>query len=203
MTVSEERRCAQRRIVATVRTCGVLSGGGLAMWREHNAGEWKASAAKISADLTLLGVPNTVVPALRPPLSRSLHQIRRGEEVRIANSDVQYLVRWMPSLQKSIDRLPPDAPTFAFVYFEPQADSMLIMKTSGFAAEWPNWSDKQATAMGLMCAECGFDLRRTDADQRAAFNIPALVAPRRRRLVCGQCCNDGLDQMERLAADSA
>lgn len=32
------------------------------------------------------------------------------------------------------------------------------------------------------------------------FDIRLPERPKARRLVCGQCCNDGLDKMERLAA---
>lgn len=75
--VTEEQRAAQRRIVGVVRASGVLGLFGLALWREANAGEWKASAEEIAEDLALLGVPHTVVAASRPPTSREPRRIRR------------------------------------------------------------------------------------------------------------------------------
>jgi hypothetical protein len=50
-----------------------------------------------------------------------------------------------------------------------------------------------------MCAECGYDLRGRPDEDRLPYNIPLLEQPKKRRLVCGKCCNDGLDEMERLA----
>lgn len=43
----------------------------------------------------------------------------------------------------------------------------------------------------LMCAECGWDLR----PQVTGRESPQ--TPKRLRLYCGQCCNDGLDEIER------
>ncbi|MFB9466977.1 hypothetical protein [Streptomyces cinereospinus] len=109
--LSEEERSAQRRIVATVRSCGVLNSDGLAMWREADCGEWKATAADIGQDLDQLQVPYQVVAAYRFPLANAWNKsLRRGEEVRIAAKDLIHLVRWMPSLKKSIDDLPGDCP---------------------------------------------------------------------------------------------
>lgn len=195
---SPKRRAAQQRIVGTVNVSAVLGGGGLALWRETDCGEWKATAAEIGDDLSALDVPHQIVTAFRPPRanSRTLRP-RRGEEVRIATQDLAHLVRWMPSLQEHLDELPQDAPGFAFVYFEPRAEGMAMMTLSAFAAEWPSWTDKQAAAMGLTCDECGYDLRSRQED-RLPYNIPA--PPQKRRLVCGRCCNDGTDEMERLAA---
>lgn len=76
------------------------------MWRERSAGEWKASAGEIAADLAVLGVPHSVVATAMPPLKSDSHRrIRQGEEVRIAVDALPFLVRWMPSLQKHIDTL--------------------------------------------------------------------------------------------------
>lgn len=192
-----QRRAAQQRIVGTVRASGVLGGGGLALWRETDCGAWKATAAEIGADLSVLEVPHQIVTAFRPPLAKSrTRQPRRGEEVRIATQDLAHLVRWMPSLQEHLDELPQDAPGFEFVYFEPRAGEMAMKTISGFAAEWPSWTDKQAAAMGLTCDECGHDLRSQQQD-RLPYNLP--VPPRKRRFVCGRCCHDGIDEMDRLA----
>ncbi|MCZ4602709.1 hypothetical protein O3S80_02765 [Streptomyces sp. Lzd4kr] len=65
--LSEEERSVQRRSVATVRSCGVLNSDGLAMWREADCGEWKATAAEIGRDLDMLQVPYQVVTAYRFP----------------------------------------------------------------------------------------------------------------------------------------
>lgn len=56
--VTEAERAAQRRFVGVVRTSGVLTGGGLALRREYNAGEWQASAAELTQDLDTLKVPH-------------------------------------------------------------------------------------------------------------------------------------------------
>lgn len=68
------------------------------------------------------------------------------------------------------------------------------------AADWPRWTLKQAAAMGLMCAQCGYDLRGHQDEDRLPYDILLPEQPKKRRLVCGRCCNDGLDEMEHLAA---
>ncbi|MEU1502908.1 hypothetical protein [Streptomyces sp. NPDC005732] len=197
---TSEVRAAQRRIVATVNASGVLCAGGLALWREVDCGEWKATADEISADLALLEVPHHVVKAFRYPLAKSWSRgPRRGEEVRVDREDLAHLVRWMPSLQQPIDQTQ-DLPGWGFVMFEPRSDSMGIVPLA-LSADWPRWSAKQAAAMGLMCAYCEHDLRKAD-DDRCPYNIPLPETPKKRRLVCGMCCNDGLDELERLAAQS-
>ncbi|MGV9638069.1 hypothetical protein ACWDO0_28165 [Nocardia rhamnosiphila] len=104
--LSEQQRAAQRRVVGVIRSCGVLSEDGLAMWRENGCGEWKASATEIAADLTVLDVAHTVVATPMPPLkSDRSRRVRHGQEVRVATADLASLVRWMPSLQKHIDLL--------------------------------------------------------------------------------------------------
>lgn len=50
-----------------------------------------------------------------------------------------------------------------------------------------------------MCAEYDYDLRRRGEDL-LPYYIPAPEKPNKLRLVCGQCCNDGMDEMGRLAA---
>ncbi|MDX2814242.1 hypothetical protein PV410_17015 [Streptomyces sp. PA03-5A] len=198
--LSEEERAAQRRIIGTVRACGRLGGGGLGMWRERDCGEWKATAAEIADDLSLLEIPHQMVTAFRPPLANSPTQKpRQGEEVRVATADLRHLVRRMPSFQKWIDQVPDDAPGFEFVYCQPRADGMTFVAVSAYAADWPAWTVKQAGPMGLLCAECGHDLRSRGDGSRLPFNIPAPKQPKRRRLVCGVCCNHGLDELNRLA----
>ncbi|WP_405763614.1 hypothetical protein [Streptomyces sp. NBC_00045] len=71
----------------------------------------------------------------------------------------------------------------------------------GIGPPWPAWTAKQAEAMGLLCAECRFDLRTPGAERRLAYNIP--TQPDRRRLVCGDCCGNGLDELKRLVAAQA
>ncbi|MEV8395176.1 MULTISPECIES: hypothetical protein [unclassified Streptomyces] len=65
VAVAPEVRAAQRRIVSTINASGRLNADGLALWREVNCGEWKATAADISRDLDLLHVPHTIVTAFR------------------------------------------------------------------------------------------------------------------------------------------
>ncbi|MEU9480781.1 hypothetical protein [Streptomyces sp. NPDC048191] len=198
--VLPEVRAAQRRVISTVRVSAVLNGDGLALWRETGCGEWKATAAEIGRDLELLEVPYTIVTAFRFPLANSRStQLRRGEEVRIARKDLTHVVRWMPSLKESIDNIPDDCPGWGFTIFEPKAEGMVL---TGFAlaADWPAWTEKQARAARLLCAECDYDLRQRDDEDRLPYNIPLPEKPNRLRLVCGRCCNDGLDEMERLAA---
>lgn len=167
VAVAPEVRAAQRRIVSTLNASGKLNADGLALWREVNCGEWKATAADISRDLDLLQVPHTIVTAFRFPLATSYSKaMREGEEVRILRKDLAHLVPWIPSLEQTVADIPEDAPHWDFTVFQPRADGMVIAKLA-LSAEWPAWSKKQA---------------------RAA------------RLVCGQCCNDGTDEMERLAA---
>lgn len=195
--VAPEVRAAQRRMVATVRVSGVLCRDGLALWREVDCGNWKATAAEIGEDLDLLEVPHHIVPAVRFPLANARNTaLRKGEEVRVVRDDLPHLVRWMPSLGTSIEQLPEDCEGWAYGFLEPRADGMAAM---GFAlaADWPLWSDKQARRARLMCAQCDTDLRRHDV---VPYNIPDPQRPQRIRLLCGNCCNDGLDELERLAS---
>ncbi|MFI6281620.1 hypothetical protein [Streptomyces sp. NPDC050988] len=196
--VTAQSRAGQRRIGATIRISGVLNGDGLALWREAGCGELKATAAELGRDLDLLEVPYELVTACRFPLANSGDKrLRRGEEVRIARKDLTHLVRWMPSLKESIEQIPDDCPGFGFTVFQPRAEGMVAM---GFAlaADWPAWTAKQARAAGLMCAECDNDPRQRE--ERLPYNIPLPEKPNKLRLVCGRCCNNGLDEIERLAA---
>ncbi|MBL1102461.1 hypothetical protein [Streptomyces coffeae] len=197
--VVPEVRAAQRRIVGTVRASGVLNNDGLALWREADCEEWKATAAEIGKDLELLEVPYTIVTAFRFPLASSWNKaMRRGEEVRIARKDVIHLVRWMPSLKESIDDIPEDGPGWAFRLFQPRAEGMAICNLA-LSADWPTWSKKQARAAGLVCAECDYDLRQFKDEERLPYDIRLPERPKKRRLLCGQCCEHGLKEMERLA----
>jgi len=198
--VLPEVRAAQRRVISTVRVSGVLNSDGLALWREAGCGEWKATAVEIGRDLELLEVPHTIVTACRFPLANVRNtQLRRGEEVRIARKDLSHVVRWMPSLEESIGNIPEDCSGWDFTIFQPKAEGMAVL---GFAlaADWPSWTGKQARAARLLCAECDYDLRQRDAEDRLPYNIPLPEKPNRLRLVCGRCCNHGLDELERLAA---
>ncbi|WP_331762245.1 hypothetical protein OG524_36450 (plasmid) [Streptomyces sp. NBC_01520] len=199
VAVAPEVRAAQRRIVGTINASGRLNADGLAMWREINCGEWKATAAELSGDLDLLQVPHAVVTAFRFPLATSYSKaMREGEEVRILRENLGHLVPWMPSLEQVIADIPEDAPHWDFTVFQPRADGMVIAILR-LSAEWPAWSKKQARAARLVCAECDYDLR-DKAEDRAPFDVRLPEQPKRRRLVCGKCCNNGIDEMERLAA---
>ncbi|MFD7607415.1 hypothetical protein [Streptomyces mirabilis] len=55
---------------------------------------------------------------------------------------------------------------------------------------------EEAGAARLVCAECEYDLREFKDENRMPFDVCLPERPKARRLVCGQCCNDG----ERLAA---
>ncbi|MFE2737073.1 hypothetical protein [Streptomyces sp. NPDC059349] len=103
VAVAPEVRAAQRRIVSTINASGKLNADGLAMWREVNCGEWKATAADIGRDLDLLQVPHTIATAFRFPLATSYSKaMREGEEVRILRKDLAHLVPWMPSLEQTV-----------------------------------------------------------------------------------------------------
>ncbi|MCX4538331.1 hypothetical protein [Streptomyces sp. NBC_01669] len=198
--VSPEARAAQRRIVPTVRVSGVLNGEGLGLWREADCGEFKATAAEIGRDLDVLEVPYVIVKAARYPLANSRsQQMRYGEEVRIAGKDLMHLVRWMPSLKESIEQIPDDLPGFGFPVFHPRAEGVAV-RGLALAADWPAWTVKQARRARLMCAECDYDLRQRVDEDRAPFVIPLPEKPNWLRLVCGRCCNNGRDEVERLAA---
>ncbi|MET7912031.1 hypothetical protein ABZS98_27950 [Streptomyces avermitilis] len=198
--VSPQVRAAQRRIVSTITSSGVLNSDGLALWREAGCGEWKATAAEIGRDLDLLEVPHTIVTAFRFPLASSYSKaMRRGEEVRIARNDLTHLVRWRPSLKETIADIPEDCPGWAFHLFQPRAEGMAVLSLA-LSADWPAWSKKQARVSGLVCAECDWDLREVKDENRLPYDIRLPEKPSKRRLVCGQCCNHGLDELERLAA---
>ncbi|MFI1700423.1 hypothetical protein ACH419_31205 [Streptomyces bobili] len=200
VALAPEVRAAQRRIVGTITASGRLNADGLAPWREVNCGEWKATAADIGRDLDLLQVPHTIVTAFRFPLATSSSKaMREGEEVRILRKDLAHLVLWMPSLEQTVADIPEDAPHWDFMVFQPRAEGMVIAKLA-LSADWPAWSKKQARAARLVCAECDYDLREFKDETRMPYDIRLPERPKARRLVCGQCCNDGLDEMERLAA---
>ncbi|MGW3823386.1 hypothetical protein ACWEAF_13955 [Streptomyces sp. NPDC005071] len=198
--VSPEVRAAQRRIVSTITSSGVLNGDGLALWREADCGEFKATAAELGRDLDLLEVPHRIVTAFRFPLANSDNKgLRRGEEVRIAGKDLMHLVRWMPSLTKSIEKITDDHPGFGFTVCQPRADGMAF-KVLALAADWPVWTANQARRARLMCAECDYDLRLPGDEERLPYSIPLPEKPNKLRLVCGLCCNHGLDELRRLVA---
>jgi hypothetical protein len=196
VAVAPEARAAQQRIVSTINASGRLNADGLALWREVNCGEWKATAADISRDLDLLQVPHTIVTDFRFPLATSYRKaVREGEEVRILRKDLAHLVPWMPSLEQTVADIPEDAPHWDFTVVQPRTDGMVIAKLA-LSAEWLSWSKKQARAARLVCAECDYDLRDKD-ETRAPFDVRLPDQPKRRRLVCGQRCNDGVDELER------
>lgn len=191
---TEGQRAAQKRIVGVVRASCVLGLFGLALWREADAGEWKASAEEVAADLAVLGVPHTVVGANRPPTSRS-PMVRRGREIRVVWDDLPALTRWMPSLAKAMEDVPEDAlDGKGFAFFEPQPGGMAVLRAA-FAADFPWWTAKQAARMGLLCSVCGWDLRQRGPEGRAGYRI--LGEDGRRRMFCGPCCNNGCDALER------
>jgi hypothetical protein len=192
-----EQRDAQRRIVATVRANSVLNRGGMALWRpDDDEFDGMADADAVAADLKLLGVRSTITnPRYMPPRSYE-RSMRKGREARIAWAELATLVHWMPSLRERMEEIPEDAHTvFEFPFFEPRSESMAVCM-GVFAARWPWWTEKQARRMGLMCTDCGCDLR---AEDRVAYRIAN--AEGRKRLYCGDCCNDGLDALEALAED--
>lgn len=107
------------------------------MWREVNCGEWKATAADLSADLDLLQVPHTVVTAFRFPLTTSYSKaMREGDEVRVLREDLGHLLPWMPSLEQVIADIPEDAPHWDFTVFQLRADGTVIAMLR-LSAEWP------------------------------------------------------------------
>jgi hypothetical protein len=190
-----DQRDAQRRIVATVRANSVLNRGGLALWRPDDDEFYgSADADAVAADLELLGVRSTIAaPRYMPPRSHE-RRMRKGREVRVSWSELATLVNWMPSLKERMEGLPEDARTvFEFPFFEPRPEAM-VWRQGVFASRWPWWTEKQAQRMGLMCADCGCDLR---AGGRGVYRLAN--AEGRKRLHCGDCCNDGLDALEALA----
>jgi hypothetical protein len=64
------------------------------------------------------------------------------------------------------------------------------------------WTEKQARAARLLCAECDYDLGQRDDEERLPYNILLPEKPNKLRLVCGRCCNHGLDEMELWRRDS-
>ncbi|GAA3311826.1 hypothetical protein [Streptomyces cinereospinus] len=76
----------------------------------------------------------------------------------------------------------------------------MVLMGLALAADWPVWSKAQARRSRLLCAECDWDLRLRDDEDRLPYNIPDPEKPNKIRLVCGRCCNHGLDALEALAA---
>ncbi|MFJ1636527.1 MULTISPECIES: hypothetical protein [unclassified Streptomyces] len=190
-----EQRAAQRRMVGRVNCGGVLNRDGLAFWREADCGEYWPDADEVAADLAVLQVPCEIVTAYRFPLANDhSKRARTGYEVRIATKDLPSPEVWMPSLKERRTPMPEDAPGWGFVYFQPSPGQMGLCIRTNMAAAWPWWSEKQAARMGLLCAECGWDLRKNDGDDdHVAYNIPR--RPGGWRLLCGACCNHGKDVM--------
>ncbi|MEV0124345.1 hypothetical protein AB0I16_22920 [Streptomyces sp. NPDC050703] len=195
--VTDDEQAAQRRVGGIVRTSSVLTGGGLAMWRDHPAVDRETSAAELSRDLDTLKVPHRIVVAFRPPRGREAGR-RKGQEVRVPFPELASLVRWVPLLQQLLDELPADSPGFTFAYCQTRPTGPVMMNLSSLAAEWPAWTVRQAELMGLLCARCGFDLRTRGATQRLAYDADG--APLRPRLVCGVCCGDGQAALDGLTA---
>lgn len=77
------------------------------------------------------------------------------------------------------------------VYYQPVAGGMEVKKYTPRRQWLEPCHDK------LQCVRCGWDLRPGAVGDRARFNIPVPQTPKRLRLFCGQCCNDGVDEMER------
>ncbi|MEU5307050.1 hypothetical protein ACH4YO_42340 [Streptomyces noursei] len=196
---SAEQRAAQRRMVSRITCSGVLNRDGLALWRQEDCGEFYADAEEIAEDLAVLQVPCDIVTAYRFPLAEG-HTQRplKGYEVRITNTALPALEVWMPSLKQARAQLPMDAPGWGFPYFQPQPGKTLICVRSSLAASWPWWTEKQAERMGLLCAQCRYDLRRGDDESRMPYNIA--TKPGGWQLVCGVCCDDGIHVMGSLHA---
>ncbi|MFD7232120.1 hypothetical protein [Streptomyces sp. NPDC059881] len=192
---------AQRRIVSIITMNRVLNRGGLALWRDDDSLNQEiygsADADDVAADLETLGVRSTIVPRYMPPRAQEKRP-RKGREVRIAWPELATLVHWMPSLKERMEELPEDANThFEFLYVEPRPEGMAICPAM-HASRWPWWTEKQARKMGLMCADCGCDLRPND---RTAYRIADSEG--RRRLYCGTCCSDGVDALAALTGQSS
>ncbi|WP_309032583.1 hypothetical protein [Streptomyces alfalfae] len=188
-----EQRDAQRHVVAIIKANSVLNRGGLALWRPDSEDIYNtADADAVAAGLELLGVHSTIVTRYMPPQSYE-RRMRKGREVRVSWSELATLVNWMPSLKERMEGLPEDASTvFEFPFFEPRPEGMAVCQ-GAFASRWPWWTEKQARRMGLFCVDCDCDLR---AEDRVAYLIAN--AEGRKRLHCGDCCNDGLDALEAL-----
>ncbi|WP_435260607.1 hypothetical protein [Streptomyces sp. 1222.5] len=105
----------------------MLNSDGLALWREADCGEWKATAAEIGQDLTLLEVPHTIVTAYRFPLANSWNKkMCHGEEVRIAEGPSP--PGGLACLATEAHRQPPpDCPGWSFMFFAPKPEGMGLM----------------------------------------------------------------------------
>ncbi|MEV7690669.1 hypothetical protein [Streptomyces bungoensis] len=189
-----EQRDAQRRVVAIVRANSVLNRGGMALWRPDDDDDYgSADADAVTADLELLGVRSEMAVRYMPPRSYE-RSLRKGREVRVSWSELVTLVHWMPSLRERMEQITEDTPkVFEFFYWEPRPEGMALC-TGVFAAQWRWWTEKQARRMGLMCADCGADLREPG---RNAYRL--LGEDGRYRFHCGDCCNQGLDVLEALS----
>jgi hypothetical protein len=197
-----EQRTAQKRLVGIINSNRVITGAGLALWREDDSFYGSADADDVAADLAVLGVPSTITPCLMPPGAKE-RRARRGREVRIARTDLSGLYPWMPSLQKRVEEVPQDSPFPKFVVFIAAGEGMQI-GTLALASLWPWWTPKAAERMGLTCADCGWDLRQDEDERRGAYRIPDRPAPGRViTLYCGDCCDHGLDALDRLASAPA
>lgn len=125
--------------------------------------------------------------------------MHEAEEVRIARKDLPHLVPGMPPLEETVADIPEDAPRWDFTMLQRRAEDMVIAKLA-LSAEWPAWSKQQASAARLVCAECDYDLREFKDETRLPFDVRLPERPKARRPVCGRCCHDGLDELERLAS---
>lgn len=84
-----------------------------------------------------------------------------------------------------------------FAYLQPVAGGMAVERWNPGKGWLDTPHEKFAWTGILTCATCRYDLRPNASPRRAAFNIPDEDHPIM-RLYCGQCCNDGVDEMERL-----
>lgn len=111
MALTPQQRSASARLRGIVRSGGgTLDTTGLSIWREENAGEWKADIKEVTDALEALEVPYTVAIARRPAHRSAKRTPRIGWQAQIAWNDLHLLTPWMPkTLQGLIDAVAEDA----------------------------------------------------------------------------------------------
>jgi hypothetical protein len=104
MAKTQDAIAAARRMRGYLANRGEVVPGGVVLWTEDIAGEWKASALELSEDLQVLGVPHytTITRRMQPPWRTPQTKLppARWEKIWITGDDFAYLVQAIPSARR-------------------------------------------------------------------------------------------------------
>jgi hypothetical protein len=106
MAHTPEQRTAQRKLVGTLNTKNYMwfdPNGDFCIWRDQRAStEWGAGIPELSAHFDTLEIPYVVRPEV---VNVSTSKKKAGYTLVVPSEDMRAITRWMPSFQKTIDRV--------------------------------------------------------------------------------------------------